>query len=342
MLHTFFESLYNKVFVNIVKKSSGIDIYVELCSKKAVIEHHESSFETTKFDDTISEFIGSAIIESPYHYVSILDYSKEQGALPTCDKQKLSNYCDLSTAEYKCSDENWSYYTSKTDLNAIEKEYKSIGVDMVFSPFSILANFFQDKIASQLAMYVLVQESSLALMIFKESQLLYGAYKDISKEEEMEPSLLSEGMEDIGLDDGIDLDDVDVDDEIEEISELDDLDDFADIEDLDEIEDIDEFSKSQDVEEELFEAEEHLEEPSSDGFNEDYERFGVIKKLLGTFYNDALYESQFIENVYIADAVGVTSDLKHYLEEEMFLNVYVRHMDINRELAEIAKMEIEA
>ena len=37
MLDTFFETLYHKVLVNIVIKRSSTDVYIEVCSKKAVI-----------------------------------------------------------------------------------------------------------------------------------------------------------------------------------------------------------------------------------------------------------------------------------------------------------------
>ena len=52
------------------------------------------------------------------------------------------------------------------------------------------------------------------------------------------------------------------------------------------------------------------------------------------------YKSEFVENIYIADSIGISSDLKKYLEEELFLNVYVRHVNLPAEVCEIAKMEL--
>lgn len=342
MLQKFFESLYHKVFVNIVVKNLTTDVYIEICSKKGTVQHHQDSFQTKTMNNKMLEFISSYTKESPYFYISILDNSKEQGAIPTCDRHRLSEYHDISTSELKCIHEKWSYYTSKTDLYEIEKNYQDIGIDMIFSPFTILTMFFKDKLAAGLAMYILIQKDSISLVVCKESQLLYGVHKDMYQDRESVDTLLSNELEDIdlALHESIDLEDLDVDDDIEDIDELDDLDDFADIEDLDAIEDIDEFSKTQDIEEELFEAEENVSESSNDNFNEDYERFNAIQQLLGAFYHDERFKSEFVENVYIADTVGVTGDLKRYLEEEMFLNVYIRQMDINRELAELAKMEI--
>jgi len=120
------------------------------------------------------------------------------------------------------------------------------------------------------------------------------------------------------------------------------FDDFSDIQDLDSLEEIDEFSENKDIEEEFYrdDEEEELAPGSEEGFNEDYQRFSLIQSSVNHFYKDEKFESQFIENVYIADAVGISSDLKRYLEEEMFLSVYVRHLELGVEVSELARVEV--
>jgi len=141
--------------------------------------------------------------------------------------------------------------------------------------------------------------------------------------------LLTNEIEDEALDlemeSGIDLEDIDVEDEGSE---------------LDSIEEIDEFDDSKDVEEELLESDTVLEESDEGSFNEDYQRFSLIQTSIAHFYKDERYESKFLENMYIADGVNVTNDLKKYLEEEMFLNVYIRHTEIDAEVCELAKEEL--
>ncbi len=78
----------------------------------------------------------------------------------------------------------------------------------------------------------------------------------------------------------------------------------------------------------------------ADGFNEDYHRFSLIQSSISDFYKDSKYDSKFIENIYIADSIGISGDLKKYLEEEMFLNVFVRRLDLPAEVCEIAKAEL--
>ena len=334
MLSKFFEFIYQKVFVNIVVKSTSTDVYIELCSNNDVVDNIESSFNTTKMSEEMLEFIGSYTSESPFHYVSVLDMSPSQGALPTCEKNRLSLYYDISASEYKCNNKKWTYYTSKSDLYDIERRYKDVGIDLVFSPFSLLANFFKDKIDSHLAMYILVQDDFVSLGVFDNSKLLFADHLDMESSHENDDLLMDDSSEELDLEDGIDLEDVDVMDNGEP------FDDFSDIEDLDSLEEINEFSDNEDVEEEFYHEEEALAAENEDGFNEDYQRFSLIQSSINHFYKDEKYESQFIENVYIADGVGISSELKRYLEEEMFLSVYVRHIELTAEVSELARMEV--
>jgi hypothetical protein len=339
VLSTLLESLYLKVLVNIVVQRENTLVYIELCSKKDVVEEVSAEFNTTLLNNKMYDFISEYTKESPYYYISILDTSIVQGAIPTCEKDKLSYYYDLSMSEYKCFNKKWTFYTAKNDIYEMQRKYEEIGVDMIFSPFVVLANFFKDKINNNLAMYVLVQDGSVSVAVFENSQLLYAEHLDMLTGDELEDILLSDDIDeniDLELDSGIDLEDIDVDE-----SGIDSLDEFADIEDLDSLEDIEEFSENKDVEEELYESDAVL--PGDEGneaFNEDYQRFTLIQTAVSHFYKDDKYESRFIENVYIADGAGVTNDLKKYLEEGMFFNVYVSQADLTAEVCELAKMEL--
>ena len=335
MLGKFFEALYNKVFVNIIVNYTSTDINIQLCSKNGVMQEESKNFQSLDLNDKMLDFINSYTKETPYYYVSILDMSMDQGALPTCSTNRLSFYHDVSSCEYKCSDEKWTYYTEKTDLYGIEKHYSEIGIDFVFSPFTVLTTFFKDKIDTNVAMYILVQHDFISLCMFDNSELLFAKHLALNSNEGEEIS--SDGIEhgdDIELNDGIDLDDVDVLDDMEE------LDDFGDIEDLDSIEDIDEFSETQDVEDGFQEGGAESEESDEGSFNEDYERFILIQDSVASFYNDKKYNSAFIESVYVADSVGVSNELKKFLEEEMFLSVYVRRVELGEEISALAKMEL--
>jgi len=346
VLQKVLQKLYNRIFVNILHEGSQTKIYIEVCSatsKSEVLQNAQKIFEGTKVTPEMISFIQSYTKDSPYFYIAFLDNSLEQGVIPTCEKSQLLKYYDISASEYKCSNEQWTYFTSKSDLYVIEKSYSKIGIDFVFSPFSLLANFFKDKRDSEFVMFVLVEHTALSLMVYNKGQLLFGEYLDmhhIPEEDALSSGDLDQDI-DLGLDDSIDLEGVDVD-----AQELEMIDDFGDIADLDSLEEIEEFSEHEDVEEELLEAaQEQLnlsDVGSRDSFNEDYRRFSLVQTSLRSYYDDERYESDFIENVYVADGVGVSPEFKRYLEEEMFVKVYIRQADVAIEMCELAKMEFES
>ncbi|NPA59884.1 MAG: hypothetical protein GXO30_05405 [Epsilonproteobacteria bacterium] len=352
MLGKFFESLYNKVFVNIVIGRTKTTIYIEECDKKGLLDSDNKIFDITYVDAKMYEFITSYTKKTPYFYISILDHSETQGVIPTCDKKMMLNYRNTESLNVKCFEDKWAYYSSKTELYNITKKYEQFGVDFIFSPFLILRNFFKDKINSSFALFVLIEENILSIAVFDNSTLLYGDSLDLQSTYEHEDVLVEETNDEtqneneLDLDGEIDLEDVDA------FDEIDGLDDFGNIEDLDSIDDIEEFdelSESDNDIEEIQEQEidkiENNIENISDAENEvgelnnDYTKFILIQESINRFYKDSRYESKFIEHIYIADSLNTNQDLKRYLEEEMFLTVYIRHLDLSLELCELAKAE---
>ncbi len=334
----FLESLYLKVFVTLIVNQSTTVVYIEVVDKNRIVKSAEEEFKTISIDKKMYDFINSYTQESPFSYISILDTSPVQGAIPTVNEEKISNYIDIKSSNYKFYNNQWTYYSSKYEIQEIKNRYDKIGIDLIFSPFVVLSRFFKDKIDSYMAMFVLIEDNYLTISVFDKSKLLYGTHLDMEHESESDELLIDDIEEeiDLDLDDSIDLDDIDA------LDNMDGLEDFGDIEDLDSIDDIDEFSDARDVEEELSEEAQEVNMPvdAGDGFTQDYHRYSMIQSAINNFYKDESFDSQFIESVYIADAVGVSRDLKTYLEDEMFFSVYIRQIHLAAEVCELAKMEI--
>ncbi|MEK6659423.1 MAG: hypothetical protein AABY36_07075 [Campylobacterota bacterium] len=327
MITKFLKSLYTKVFINIIVEKLQTVVYVEVCSKKEVLQSIRKSFDTTTVNHKMNEFIQTYVKESPFCYISVLDGSPLQGAMPTCVTSEMGRYCDINSSEYRCFSKDWAFYTSEYDLEAIKYEYRTIGVDFIFSPFVMMANFFRDKIDATLSMFVLVEDNYLSFAVFDNSKLLYAEYLDM-KHHKDDDDLLMESPEEDELE-GINLEEVN----LENDSMV--FDDFANIEELDESDVLDEFSEAHEVEQIV----EKKIDVSQDGFSEDYQRFSLIQSALNTFYKDSKYDSKFVETIYIADGIGISPDLKSYLEEEMFLSVYIRKIDLCISLCDMAKAE---
>ncbi len=337
----FLESLYSKAFINIVIDRNGTTVYVQTYKKEKLQDSYEEQFDVFGLNEKLLDYIHNFTKETPFFYIAYLDNSTLQGAIPTCVKNEMARYQDMSESEYKCYNKQWAYYTSKSDLYEIEKNYEKIGLDFIFSPFSLLVHFFKDKIADFFAGYILIQEDLITLSVFENAILLYAESINIEvyePDEALDETLLEDEEElDIieEIDEGIDLDDISA------IDELDSLDDFGDIADLDSLDDIDDFSHNEDAEEELDEEVAAITHETKDSVStEDYQRFTLIQESINRYYHDEKYDSKFLETIYIADGVGTSSLLKQYFEEEMFLNVYVRSIDIAQELSSLCVEEV--
>jgi hypothetical protein len=302
------------------------------------------SYSTALLEEYLKQFTN----ETPYYYIALYDNSMDQGAIPTCEKHKIPLYKDLATVYSICVDNQWTCYTSKIDLEEELNILENFKVDLVFSPFLILYKFFEDKIPSKIALYVLIKEDAITVAVFKESKLLYGEHINITfaaSQTELELEMQKEDplLED-DLDESVDLDSIDLEDDLSLDDDLESLDDLDDLDDLDGLSDTDDLEEQ--LEENLEEAispEQSLEEGEEKEEikeTQDFQYFSIIQNSLSKYYKDELYESDFIENIYVADSVRVTNEFKKYLQEEMFFNVYVRSIELELELCQLAKDEL--
>lgn len=340
------ERLYLKVFVGIVTMHNKCNVVIEIEKGGDVGERITESFETGSINAEIVEFIEPYLDESPFFYVAILNPMKNQGALPTCLERKAKEFFDTSTAVTLCQDRRWMVYADKMELDVLKEQYRSIGLDFIFSPFLVINYFFHDKISSDTASFVLIEEDAVSVSVFYEGNLLFAQYIPMEEEDglltdvELDDAVsLSFELEDEASEEGIDLDDINA------IEDLEDLDGLNDIEDLDALEEIDDFSdepakaaQRNDVEDKNGAGDE---ETSLEGFNQDFKRYELIQSALKNFYNDPKYENRFIEFVYVADGCNVSDDLKYYLEEELFLKVYIRKIDLAAEIVDLARAEVQ-
>jgi len=339
VLNKFKKFLYNEIYVNILQNSNDTLIFIEEVNFKGDSQHYEKLFKSTD-KVKIDEYIQSYVNHSPINYVSILDPSLSQGAAPTCSSSEIKRYCESGEYEQICINESWSYYSSKFDLIELQGRYKTSGLDFIFSPFHMLHDFFKDKTKGEIALYVLVNEDYMALSVFEDSQLMFASLLDMQKEDESSDDLIMDidDEDELILDEienhSVDLEDIDVDDDLDNLDELDDLDD---LESFDDMEDFDVDSQTEQTLDSADSSMDIIDDQSS--FGEDYQRFSLIQSAINTFYKDTKFDGKFIQNAYIADGIGLSSEFKKFLEEEMFLSVMVRKIEMAQELCELAKVE---
>jgi len=357
LLSKLFHVLYDTIIITIIKKPHKIYIYTEFFHKEKIKKSYEKEFilNDSYKPYLLKNYLKDFFNESPYCYISLLDTSSEQGAIPTCKKQEMEIFQNLVTSKYICIDNKWACYTSKPEL---EKQIKLINdemrVDFVFSPFLILSHFFTDKISGSIALYAFLQEESVTVAVFQNSQLLFGEYIDLNTlvEDELLLDNINENEkteEAIDID-AIDLDDIDIDDDFGDLDSFDD-----EIADLDTLDDINSLESEETLEQQLddnleelnnednqIESADQNEEKKEEKLTMDFQFFSIIQKALGYYYHSDQYKSDFVENIYVADGAGVTREFKKYIEDEMFLNVYIRTIEVELELIGLTKKELES
>ena len=350
-LSNLIKNLYQQVFLGLVVQNTEVRVCVQMLKGKKVEKEVKKRFEIShaKPSAELNTFIKQYMDESPFSYVSILNDALVQGALPTCSMHEAENFSDLASCVTLCNENNWMVYAEKSELNALQKRFSVTGVDFIFSPFLLLSNFFKDKTEGKASLLVLIQHDFLSLCVFCEGKLLFAQHYNMTDavEDESLSEEIGESTEDslgFDLDDedslSINLDDIDA---LDELDALDDLDNLDDLDDLDELDDIEDFEES--LNDAVEESEIALEEAKSkheskiDNFSDEYKHFQLIQGALNQFYADDKYNNQFVEEVYIANTNEDGHDLVKFLEEELFVSVFKRTIDIEKELVSMSIKE---
>ena len=337
--------MYDTALINIIVNPVNIHIYIELVNGRKLKYTEEKVFvRNDSFRlELLYDYIKPFTNDTPYYYISLLDSSPQQGALPTCERSEASKYADLSTAQYICIDKSWMCYTSSLDLEEQIRFLGELGCDFVYSPFLVLRRFYSDKVDGKIALYAFIQEYSMTIAVFRQNKLLYGEYIDTREEMGSEEDIdFSDEESPLLEEESVDLDDIDLDDDL---GDLDDLDSFDDIEELGELDSFDDTNAEELLEENLEIMSEKSEETSDETkkierSSEDFKRFTLLQRSLARFYNDNRYESDFIENLFVADAAPLSGDFKRYVQDEMFLSVYIRKIEPEIEICQLAKEEL--
>jgi len=351
-LSTLIKNLYQQVFIGIVVQHTQIKVCVQMLKGKKIEKEISKSFEISqsKPNAELNTFVKKYMDESPFSYVSVLNDALTQGALPTCSMHEAEDFSDLGSCVTLCNENDWMVYAEKSELNALQKRFSVTGLDFIFSPFLVLSHFFADKLEGKASLLVLIQKDFLSLSVFCEGNLLFAQHYNMT--DAVEDETLSEEIDEsteeslgFDLDDedtlSINLDDIDALDELDALDDLDNLDDLDDLDELDDIEDFEE-SLNDAVEESEIALEEakNRHESKIDNFSDEYKHFQIIQGALNQFYADEKYNNQFVEDVYIANTSEEGQDLVKFLEEELFVSVYKRYIEIEKELVTMAIEEV--
>ena len=332
------EKLFQKIFISIIPVHDGYEVMSVTVKNKKVLSKEQHHFIGDTPSNTMNRYIQNKVDSSPFFYISTLNLYANQGAYKGCSHPSLHfRNDDVVGIQTVYRNNEWTQYASLDELHRLKVHYSEVGLDFVFSPFSMIEFYFADKIKNSFALYAFGMPGFFAIAIFDSGILEYAYYHttdNAQQKNEEEKSLSSMDfssplMEEEELDDRtISLDDIE---DLEDLDLLDDLDSFGDIANLDELDEVSEFSEDVLTPEEIRQEKKNnagAAKHAIDGSSEEYERFAFIQKTLQRFYLSDQCANRFIETVCIADGGNGGDELKRYLEEELFLNVLVRRVNV--------------
>lgn len=330
ILNNILSKLYPKVYISIIPSSSTTVVCVEMYKKDKLIQNQTKTLAGHDIIQKLIDFIHSFSNESPFVYVSLLANSTSQGVLFECDATQKNDENSSDTVIKVCHG-SWSAFILNDEIVKLKQKYLEVGVDFIFSPFTVLSNvFLEKKIENKTMLFVLLQEDLIVLSIFHADKLLYGdivAMSDSIKDEELDEIAEDVDDENIEVDNTVDLDELD---ELDQLDELN-FDDLSDLKDSESFDDLEDFAQPKEVTQEK----KHDILTSSN----DYKRFLIIQNALHDFYSGSKYSSEFVETVYVASFCKIEDDFKHYIEDELFLTVYIRSIDLCSDVISLAKEE---
>ena len=339
------EKWFQKIFISIMPLEDGYEVLCVSVKNNKIIFKEQNYFVGEIPSVSMNRYIQNKIDVTPFFYISTLNLHHNQGAYEGCARPSTHFHHDVVGISTLKRDNLWTQYAQAEELNRLKTHYWVVGLDFIFSPFSMIEFYFADKIPSAFALYAFGGVGFFAVAIFDAGRLEYAHYyttNNGSQKDEKESGLSfghdseehEHGKAPIELDDIEGLDDLDI---------LDDLDSFSDIANLDDLDEVNEFSEDMVTPEEIrhirdngMDAAKH----TIDNLGEEYERFEFIQKTLERFYASSECKNRFVETVCIADMNFGGDDLKRYLEEELFVNVLVRRVNACEGIHALALMEV--
>ncbi len=172
---------YTKVFIAIVPGHRHSEIAVLSVKGSSIVQHDTRKFEGVDLNAAMQSFIDEAAQLSPLFFTVLLSDAKEQGAIPTCSKQHAGQFTDVLLPEYVCVDERWMIYLSRDALYHLQERYRSIGLDYIFSPFTLLKQLYEKQIKEEHALFILNEGSSVALAVLDHGEFQFASYEVIEQ-----------------------------------------------------------------------------------------------------------------------------------------------------------------
>ena len=304
-------------------KKTFISYYIEddifytqkiIVKNDKIIEKYEDKF---KNEEEFLKFIKISLIENTQTYISTLIMTYNQGCLDSCSHKRYKEFgINIENIKILCINNKFSIFIGLFELQEFKKNVEKYKVDLIYSPYLIIEN---NKEITKNTLYALITKKNIILSIYKDEYPLYSSIYEFKKED-AETNLNDDETNTNLFDDEIPIDDVE---EIDDLDDLDSLDENIE-EGLDDLEDEDELDKN---------------EKDFINIKEETEIINFIKNSIKDYYEN--YSDDFLENIYLLKTYELETNFLKELEDELFVNVKTKKVNILDNINLLARKDID-
>ncbi|MDX1810073.1 MAG: hypothetical protein R3331_11090 [Sulfurospirillaceae bacterium] len=344
---------FSNLFVSIVSKENSYIVFCKVIKNGKLKAKFEKEFDSSESVDTIDAKLEKYLIslqeEYNFTYISLLLDSMGQGAINGVEAEDFEKFSvdakNIKSVKFK----NWSAYASFIDINWAHKIYSNVGLDFIYSPFVLLYYMLsQHRPQKNVVLYMLNQQDSITLSIFKDGVLSFGVFAKMTEDTNLDEFNNIDDWEDeeeeTNIVDDVDLLNTNNDDDIGE--------EFSALEDLTDLE-----SDTQKIATETFldvteEVEDHISEEENPEYDNveidmsDIELYGrdmkiykILNRTLREYYGNSIYESDFISKMIIFDGYDMSQEILQSIEHELLLTLETYKINVSEIVCDLSIKE---
>ncbi len=255
----------------------------------------------------------------PFTYVATISHSLYQGVLnASSDKECKQQGVNPADVKRIIIGKKWTAFIDKTAIMFERENFiKAPSLDFLYSPFLLLYQMIRNRLDSSQKLYVLQQNSDVAMLIMDNRQLYLGSIQSLDVDNQVAENIQEEGKETDASNENL-----------EEFGQLDDLDNMTP-RDKEGFQDV----------EESFDSIESQKNLLSD-FSRIVAVVNIIKETLNKFYSSTYYDSDFVSEIVIVDGVGTSKKAIEYMQTNLMIDTDVIPIDICQLITEIAQRDL--
>ncbi len=341
------QKYFTNLFISIVEKDNSYMLLAKVVKNSKIKEKFSKEFKIQNYDEKVNsemeKYLVSLQEKYDYVYIALLLNSLGQGAITGTSDEEFKRFSvdpkNVKTVKFK----TWSAYVSFIDINWIQKIYAGVGIDLIYSPFVVLYHLLsQYKLKYKPTLYILNQEDSVTISVFKEDTLQFGAFYKINKEDLLGSDVEVEDWESeeekSPVENFISLENVG--DEEESFSDLGDLSEFDMLDNQLENEEFSDIVDENSLDDEKESETDEISMDDIELYGRDLEIYKFLNKALKEYYQNEIYESDFIEQAVIFDAYDMSQEMMQSFEEDLMLDLKVHKIDIGEVVNNLSIKEV--